>query len=403
MIAERTVLLGVTGSIAAYRAAEIASKLTQAGAQVYVILTENACRFIGAATFTNLTGHKAITDMWTDAPEEEIGHISLSERADLILIAPASANVIGKIASGIADDMLTTTVMASAAPVLIAPAMNVRMFSNPIVRENIRKLREYGYGFVEPEAGRLACGAVGQGRLASLEVILAAVECSLARGNSLAGKRFLITAGPTREPLDPVRYLSNRSSGKMGYALAQAALSRGADVTLITGPTSLPAPCGASVIEIETAAELERAALEEFESSDVAICAAAVADFRPPKAAESKIKKNPGQTELTVVLERTPDVLAEMGKRKEGRVLVGFAAETEDLIINASAKLRAKNCDMFVANDITLAGAGFEAETNVVTILSADGESAALPLMSKRQVAEAILDRIAALLGSRPK
>lgn len=403
MVAGKTILLGVTGSIAAYKAAEIASKLTQAGAEVYAILTENARRFVGPVTFTHLTGHPAITDTFATPPQEEIAHVSLSDRADLVLIAPASGNVIGKIASGIADDMLTTTVMATAAPVLIAPAMNVRMYGNPIVQANIERLRGLGYGFVEPESGRLACGTTGQGRLAALETILAAVETALARGEDLAGKRIVITAGPTRERLDPVRYLSNDSSGKMGYALAEAARRRGAEVVLISGPTALPIPAGVRAIGIESAVELEKAAISELEAADAVICAAAVADFRPAKAFDQKLKKAPGQTEFTLMLERNPDVCAELGSRKGNRVLVGFAAETEDLLANAEAKLKAKRCDLLVANDVTAEGAGFGVDTNVVTLISAAEAPVSLPKMPKREVAEAILDRVAGLLCAKRK
>lgn len=394
MIEGKTIVLGVTGSIAAYKAADLASKLVQAGADVRVVLTENGRRFVTETTFTALTGHPAVSEMFDRPYETGIKHISLADIADLILIAPASANVIGKIACGIADDLLTTTVMSAAAPCVIAPAMNVRMYENPIVQENIKKLQGLGYHFVEPESGHLACGTVGKGRLASLEVIQTAVENILGQQGDLSGMRILVTAGPTREPLDPVRYLSNYSSGKMGYAVAEAAASRGAKVTLISGPTSIAVPRETDLVPVETSAEMETAALKEFDHCDVAICVAAVADYRPAEVASQKIKKSPDSNELILRLEKTPDILGELGNRKKSQILVGFAAETENLLQNAEKKLRDKYCDLLVANDVTAPEAGFGSETNLVTLLAPGQSPVSLPKMLKREVANAILDKV---------
>jgi phosphopantothenoylcysteine decarboxylase/phosphopantothenate--cysteine ligase len=318
----------------------------------------------------------------------------VADSADLFVIAPATANIIGKMATGIADDLLTTILMATQAPVLVAPAMNIHMFAHPILQENLRKLRRVGYHLLEPDEGYLACGYEGKGRLPDPEKILEAVH-GLLRKKDLAGEKFLITAGPSREPLDPVRYISNRSSGKMGYALARAALRRGAQVVLVSGPTALAAPPGARVIAVNTASEMHAVTLHEFTRCTIAIMAAAVADYRPAQTASKKIKK--GSTSIEVQLEPNPDILKELGAIKGGKFLVGFAAETEDLAANASKKLHAKNLDMIIANDVTLEGSGFDSDTNIAAILDRSGTTRTLPLMTKNELADEILDHMIAL------
>ena len=391
MLKDKVVVLGVTGGIAAYKGVELLRLLTKAGATVHVIMTRSATEFVTPLTFQTLSMNPVHTELFNLISEQEIGHISLADRADLFIIAPATANVIGKLANGIADDMLTTTVMATKAPVLIAPAMNVNMYQNPIYRENEERLRTHGYLFVEPVRGMLACGWEGEGKLQDPAAIFEAAMAVLTP-NDLAGESVLVTAGPTREELDPVRFISNYSSGKMGYAIARAASRRGARVTLVTGPTCLDAPWGVEIVPITSALEMREAVLERYASSSVVIKAAAVADYRPARRAVDKIKKT-DQPE-TVELVRNPDILAELGANKVGQFLVGFAAETESLLKNAAKKLNGKNLDLIVANDVGQTGAGFNVDTNIVRLLFRDGRVEELPLMEKDDVANVILDRV---------
>jgi phosphopantothenoylcysteine decarboxylase/phosphopantothenate--cysteine ligase len=386
--------LGVTGGIACYKAVELVRLLVKDGFLVQVIMTKGAMEFVTPLTFQTLSGLPVATETFNLTQESEIGHINLADSANLFVIAPATANVIGKIAAGIADDLLTTVLMATQAPVLIAPAMNIHMYENPILQENIRKLRRLGYHFMEPAEGYLACGYEGKGRLPEPEKILEEIR-RLLKKKDLVGEKLLITAGPNREPLDPIRYLSNRSSGKMGYALARAAIRRGAEVALISGPTGLEPPAGARLTSITTAAEMRRAVLEEFSRCTAVIMAAAVSDYRPVELAGKKIKRGKGPIDLR--LEPNPDILQEIGSQKNGKMLVGFAAETEELMANAEKKLKEKNLDMIVANNVSEAGAGFDVDTNVATILDRNGAVRSLSLMSKDELAEQILDHLLAL------
>lgn len=391
-------MLGVSGGIACYKAVELVRLLVQAGCSVQVIMTRSAMEFVTPLTFQTLSGHPVASETFSLTQESEIGHINLADSADLFVIAPATANIIGKIANGIADDLLTTVLMATQAPVLIAPAMNIHMYENPILQENLRKLRRIGYHLLEPAEGFLACGYEGKGRLPDPEKIAEEVQ-RLLKPKDLTGERFLITAGPNREPLDPVRYLSNRSSGKMGYALARAALRRGAEVALVSGPTALEAPVGARTTQVTTAAEMRAAVLKEFSTSTAVIMAAAVSDYRPVVRADKKIKRGKGPIELR--LEPNPDILKELGAAKDGKLLIGFAAETEELTANAARKLREKNLDMIVANDIAQEGSGFDGDTNIATILDRSGASRALPLMSKDDLADRIFDHFLELKKQR--
>ena len=389
-----TVVLGVSGGIACYKAVELVRLLVKNGFVVQVIMTRGAMEFVTPLTFQTLSGRPVASETFDLTQESEIGHIRLADTADLFVLAPATANVIGKVAAGIADDLLTTVLMATQSPVLIAPAMNIHMYENPILQENVRKLRRLGYYFMEPAEGYLACGYEGKGRLPEPEKILEEIH-RLLKKKDLVGEKLLITAGPNREPLDPVRYLSNRSSGKMGYALARAAIRRGAEVALISGPTMLEPPVGARLIPVTTAAEMRHAVLDEFPWSTAVIMAAAVTDYRPADFASKKIKRGRGPIELR--LEPNPDILKEIGAKKNGKLLVGFAAETDELVANAKKKLKDKNLDIIVANDITGAGAGFDVDTNVATILDRGGGVRALPLMSKDELAEQIFDYLLAL------
>jgi phosphopantothenoylcysteine decarboxylase/phosphopantothenate--cysteine ligase len=391
-------VLGVTGGIACYKAVELVRLLAKDGFVVQVIMTRGAMEFVTPLTFQTLSGRPVASETFNLTQESEIGHISLADSANLFVIAPATANVIGKIAAGIADDLLTTVLMATKAPILVAPAMNIHMYENPIVQENVRKLRRLGYYFMEPAEGYLACGYEGKGRLPEPEKILEEVR-RLLKKKDLVGEKLLITAGPNQEPLDPVRYLSNRSSGKMGYALARAAIRRGAEVALISGPTTLEPPAGARLIPVTTAAEMRHAVLNEFPRCTAVIMAAAVTDYRPAEFASKKMKRGPGPIELR--LDPNPDILKEIGAKKNGKILVGFAAETDELVANAKKKLKDKNLDMIVANDVTGAGAGFDVDTNVATILDRGGGVRALPLMSKDELAEQIFDYLLALKSKR--
>ena len=389
--------MGVAGGIAAYKAAEICSTLVKEGASVHVVMTEHATRFVGPVTFQALTGNQVITGLWDEPRQYEIAHVSLADKADLLLIAPATANILGKIASGAADDMLSTMVMATRAPVVLAPAMNCKMWENPIVGANVERLESLGYVFVGPEVGRLACGEEGIGRLAATEKIVQAVIECLARKRDLDGVSILVTAGPTQEPVDPVRFIANRSSGKMGYAIAGAAVERGAKVILVSGPTSLPEPPGVEAVGVQTAAEMLKAVLERLPDARVVIGAAAVADYTPKTPGKSKVKRS--DAGLSLELSPTKDIMAEVSRRKEGRVLVGFAAETENLVGNAKAKLDSKNLDLIVANDVSKPGIGFGADVNEVTIIDRSGGVEQLPRMPKVRIAHHILDLVKKALG----
>jgi phosphopantothenoylcysteine decarboxylase/phosphopantothenate--cysteine ligase len=391
MLTGKVVVLGVTGGIAAYKSAELVRLLVREGASVHVVMTRSAREFVAPLTFQTLSMNPVHCDLFNLIEEQEIGHISLADRADLFVIAPATANVVGKLACGIADDLLTTTVMATRAPVLLAPAMNVNMYRNPIYQENAEKLLRHGYLFVEPARGMLACGWEGEGRLQDPAVICEEVISALAR-KDLRGEKVLVTAGPTREELDPIRYISNHSSGRMGYAIARAARRRGAEIVLVAGPVCLEPPCGVETVHVTSAGEMREAALGAFADATIVVKAAAVADYRPEGRAAAKIKKR--EASLNLKLVKNPDILAEMGLAKGDRYLVGFAAETVALEENAAKKLAAKNLDMVVANDVSQEGAGFGAETNIVKILCSDGSVEDLPLMAKERLADAILDRV---------
>lgn len=395
---QAAVVLGVTGGIACYKAVELVRLLVKGDYRVQVIMTRSAMEFVTPLTFQTLSGNPVATETFNLTQESEIGHINLADSADIFVIAPATANVIGKIASGIADDLLTTVIMATQAPVLIAPAMNIHMYENPILQENLRKLRRVGYHLMEPSEGFLACGYEGKGRLPDPEAILAEIQRQLSK-KDLTGQKFLITAGPNREPLDPVRYISNRSSGKMGYALAKAALRRGAEVTLVSGPTALDPPSGARFIPVTTAAEMHDAVRKEFADCTAVVMAAAVTDYRPVAAAGRKIKRGQGPIELR--LEPNPDILKALGENRDGKILIGFAAETEDLAANAEKKLHAKNLDMIVANNVAEAGSGFDGDTNIATIIDRTGAKHSLPLMSKDELADRIYDHFLALKSQR--
>ena len=398
MLANKTIVLGITGSIASYKSADLASKLTQAGAKVEVIMTEAATRFISPITFRGITGRPVITSMWEMSSGFNIEHVSLAEAADIIVIAPATADIIARLANGIADDSLTCTVLATKAPVVIAPAMDTGMWRNTITQENVARLKARDFTFIEPGYGHLASGCVGEGRLTDIRIIIDTIRQVLGRNGDMAGKRVVVTAGGTHEAIDPVRYIGNRSSGKMGFAVAEAARNRGAAVVLITGPTALPDPAGIEVIHIQTAIQMKKAVVKAVSKADVLIMAAAVADFMPKKQTAQKIKKTAAGRTLTLDLVETPDILAEV---KGSFLKVGFAAETEDIIENATRKLRNKQLDLIAANDVTAANSGFEVDTNRVTIISQDGKSEALPLMSKKDVAGRILDKVLKLLLRR--
>jgi len=395
---EKKVVLGVTGCIAAYKSAEIVRRLVKSGADVKVIMTESATHFVAPLTFRALSGNPVFIDLWQSEEQCKISHISLTGDADAVLIAPASANILAKAASGIADDLLATTILACEKPIIFAPAMNSRMYLNPATRKNLLILKEYGHQVVEPEHGDLACGETGIGRLANLDRILSALADSISKSFDLKGVKILVTAGGTREPIDPIRYIGNKSSGKMGYALAEAALGRGADVILISAPSALPVSGKLQLISVGTCTEMQEAVLEKFEEADVVIKAAAVSDFRPASTSKEKIKKT---DKLTLELVGTPDILAGLGKKKRERILVGFAAESENIIANAKAKLKSKHLDMIVANDISREDIGIGKELNQVAIIDGSGTIEALPVMSKKEIAEKILDRLVALIRKK--
>lgn len=391
MLKNRNIILGVTGSIACYKAVEIASRLKKEGANVYVVMTEAATKFVSPLTFRTITANPVRYELFPKDQEVHIPHISLTESADIMVIAPADANIIAKAASGIADDLLSTMLVAVNTPVLFAPAMNVRMYENRIVQENIKKLKSFGYKFVEPEEGILACGKEGKGRLAEVEKIVEEVKNLLVEKKDLQNLSFLVTAGCTQEPIDPIRFISNYSSGKMGYAIAEEANRRGGKVVLVSGPTSISPPFNVKTIYVKTAEEMRREVLRNFKKSDVVIMAAAVVDFRPKNVSYSKIKK---KEFFTLELEKTPDILLELGKLKNDKILVGFSAETENLIENAKRKLQEKNLDFIVANDITKKGSRMGDDTNIVKIIHRDGSILSYPKMHKKEVAEKILDQV---------
>lgn len=394
MLTGKTVILGVTGSIAAYKIANLTSMLVKQHADVYVLMTQNATNFINPITFETLTNHKTLVDTFDRNFNYNIEHVSLAKKADIVLVAPASANVIGKIANGIADDMLTTTVMACTCKKLIAPAMNTQMFENPIVQDNLKKLEHYGMAVIQPEVGLLACKDVGAGKMPSEQVLLDYIYREIRCEKDLMGKKVLVTAGPTRESIDPVRFISNHSTGKMGYAIARNAMERGAEVTLITGPVSIAPPPFVTVIPVVSAADMFQAVKEHSSAADIVIKAAAVADYTPETVAEEKIKKQDSDTGLS--LKRTIDILKWLGEhRRQGQFLCGFSMETENLLENSRRKLESKGIDMVVANNLKVAGAGFGGNTNVVTIITKD-DTKELPLLSKEAVAEKILDNIIA-------
>jgi len=399
MLANKTIVLGVTGGIAVYKAADVASKLTQAGAIINVVMTESATRFVAPLTFRSLTRQTVVTDMFKSYAEFGITHITLAQAADIVAIVPATANIIAKLANGIADDMLTCVVLATKAPVMVAPAMNVNMFENPVTQDNLAKLEARGFTIAGPAYGRLASGAMGLGRLTEVETIIGTINQVLGRSGDLADKRIVVTAGGTEEPIDPVRHIGNRSSGKMGYAVAEAARDRGATVSLITAPTSLPEPVGMEVIHVRTAIEMKEAVAKATAQTDALIMVAAVADYQPKQVAKEKIKKGKEQS-LNLELIRTPDILTEV---KGNFLKVGFAAESEDVVANAQKKLGEKQLDIIVANDITATDSGFDVDTNKVTIIDRDGKVDSLPLLTKSEVADKVLDRVVGLLDRERK
>lgn len=394
MFKGKNIILGVTSSIAAYKSANVASALVKKGCNVNVLMTENATNFINPLTFEELTKHKCIIDTFDRNVQYNVAHISLATSADAFIIAPASANVIGKIANGIADDMLTTTVMACKCPVIISPAMNTNMYENPIVQDNLAKLERFGYIIVPPAEGRLACGAIGKGKMPDEQVLLDYLERALSDKQDFKGKRVLVTAGPTQESIDPVRYITNHSSGKMGYAVARQAMLRGAEVTLVSGKVNLPPVPFVKMIYITTAEDMYNAVTAEFENTDIVIKAAAVADFRPKRIADDKLKKADGMD--SIELEPTKDILKELGKNKKNRFICGFSMETKNMTENSRKKLENKNLDMIVCNNLKVEGAGFQGDTNVVTVIDKTNITE-LGIMSKTEVADKILDRIAEL------
>ena len=393
MLKDKNVILGVTGGIAAYKSVEIASRLRKAGASVHVIMTAGAQNFVTSMTFREITGNPVVTTMWGEITNHQVEHIALAELADLVIIAPATANFIAKAAAGMADDMLTTTVLAAKVPIFFAPAMNSNMYNNQLTQANIKRLVELGWRFIPPASGHLACGTDGIGRLPEPTEILDFVVAELSHEEDFIGKKLLVTAAGTYEPIDPVRYIGNRSSGKMGYAIAEVAKKRGAEVTLVSGPSALTAPAGVKLVRVETAAQMRQAVLEFFDEADIIIKAAAVADYRVREVADQKIKKN--DDELVLVLEKNPDILFELGqKKKSGQILVGFAAETQHLLEYAKAKLEKKNLDMIVANDVSRKDAGFNVDTNAVKLLYRDGTVQELPVMTKYKLANELLNMV---------
>lgn len=398
MLEDKRIVLCVTGGIAAYKAVELVRRIVGLNATVNVIMTRSSQEFVTPLTFQTLSGNRVITELFTLLEESKIGHTTIAEWADIFVIAPATANIIGKISNGIADDFLLTTVMATNAPILIAPAMNTNMYRNPIVQRNINNLKSLGYHFVEPVSGELACGREGPGRLAEVDDIIEEIK-SILTEKDLLGEEVLVTAGRTAEFIDPIRFITNRSTGKMGYAVARVARRRGARVTLVSGPSTLPVPPGIKFFSVKTALDMRTCVHDNFEGSTIVIKAAAVGDYKVRDTHSQKVRRGGGN--LTLDLESTPDILAEIGKKKGDRIHVGFAAETDDLINNAKNKLINKNLDLIVVNDVCMEGAGFECDTNIVKILDRDGNVEELPLMSKEKVAEKILDRVVKIKTER--
>lgn len=398
MLKGKTIVIGVSGGIAVYKVCDLVSKLKKLNADVHVIMTKSATEFVAPLTFESLSSQPVIVDMFAKIVKWDIEHIALAKAADLFLVAPATANIIGKIANGIADDMLSTTIMATKAPKIIAPAMNTNMYENPIVQDNIKKLKNYGYKFIKPDSGRLACGDLGIGKLANVDTIIESITMNLIEDKPLAGQKILITAGPTREALDPVRYMTNHSSGKMGYAIAEAAAVKGAEVTLISGPVTLKKPNNLKkYIQIESAEEMFTAVKDNLKDQNIIIKSAAVADYRPEVYVDKKIKKSDEDFKLT--LTRNPDILRWIGMHKTPKqLIVGFAAETNDVMENGISKLKKKNIDMIIVNDVTRADAGFGTDTNCVTLIDKKGNKKAYPVMPKKQLAHSILDYIIANL-----
>ena len=392
MLKGKTVLLGITGSIAAYKIAYLASALHKLHADVHVLMTENATNFINPITFETLTGNKCLVDTFDRNFQFQVEHVSIAKKADVVMIAPASANVIGKLANGLADDMLTTTVMACRCQKILAPAMNTAMYENPVVQDNIRKLKNYGYEVITPASGYLACGDTGAGKMPEPETLLEYILKEAAFQKDLAGKKLLVTAGPTQEAIDPVRCLTNHSSGKMGYAIAKMAMLRGAEVTLVSGPTAIEPPLFVKVVPVTSARDMFEAVTGLSHEQDIIIKAAAVADYRPKQVSEDKVKKKDDQA--SIELERTDDILKYLGQhKKQGQFLCGFSMETQNMISNSRAKLEKKNLDMVAANNLKVEGAGFQGDTNVLTLITQD-EEVSLPLMSKEDAALKILDKI---------
>ena len=395
----KTVLLGVTGSIAAYKIAYLASALMKRHADVHVLMTKNATNFINPITFETLTGNKCLVDTFDRNFQFQVEHVSIAKKADVVMIAPASANVIGKLAHGIADDMLTTTIMACKCKKFISPAMNTNMFENPVIQDNLKILEHYGYEVIAPASGYLACGDTGAGKMPEPETLLAYIERETACEKDLKGKKILVTAGPTQESIDPVRYITNHSSGKMGYAIAKAAMLRGANVTLVSGRTAIEPPMFVNLVPVVTAKDMYEAVTSVSDEQDIIIKAAAVADYRPAKVSDEKVKKSDGQ--MSIELERTDDILKYLGEHKrEGQFLCGFSMETQNVIGNSRAKLTKKNLDMVAANNVKVEGAGFQGDTNVLTLITQD-EEVSLPLMSKEDAALKILDKILLLTSDK--
>ena len=391
-MSKKSVVLGVSGGVAAYKALDIVSQLVKKDVEVDVIMTNSATEFVRPLSFQALSSNAVIVDMFKEPKHWEIQHISLAKKADILLVAPATANIIGKVANGIADDMLSTTIMATKAKVIFAPAMNTNMYENPIVKGNIEKLKSYGYEFIEPASGRLACGDTGRGKLESTDLIVEYVTSALYPIKDLQGKKVLVTAGPTVAHIDPVRYITNRSTGRMGYAIAEEARDRGAQVTLITGPSNIKPPYNVDVIHVNTNEEMLNSVLSHYEDSHIVIKSAAVADYKPKTYSSNKIKK--GEGDLSIALERDNDILKLLGDKKKNQILVGFAAESNDLIENANLKIKKKNLDYIVANDITSKDTGFSSEDNKVVILTKDGEEISLEKMSKKSVAKELFNII---------
>ena len=396
MLKGKKIVLGVTGGIAVYKAVDLVSKLRKEGADVRVVMTESAAKFVTPLTFKEISGNTVAVSMWSEAQEFHVEHIALADWADLMIIAPATANILAKAANGIADDLLSTVILASKTPIVLCPAMNCQMYINPITQDNLKKLANYGFIIMQPATGYLACGTSGVGRLPEPAEIIAFTKNFIShKEGDLKGLKILVTAAGTREPIDPVRFVGNRSSGKMGYAVAQAASERGADVVLVSGPSSLTPPANVEVINVETTREMMNAVLAKYAEMDIVIKAAAVADYCPHEVAEQKIKKATDDA-LTIVLDKNPDILKKLGELKTRQFLVGFAAETQNLLANATEKIKKKNLDMIVANDVTVAGAGFNYDTNVVKFLFPNGEVKSLEKMSKLEVAQALLNEVKA-------